>query len=362
MDLILSEEQRLLRDSAAKALNRGGGAKRARPLRNVDGGFDCDRFREMAALGWLGLLVPIERGGLGLGPVELALILEQGGRVLMPEPVAGSAVVAMALGISEDADVSARWLGPVLSGDVIIGLALSCGLNQPNEVPRAATVGGRISLVGAVDVVSAAGVADGFLVGAYRDDGWLLCLVSRGADGVEIDLTPTVDGRPYGTVRFRNSPVDYVISSSDDSPGALDRLYDLSLISASAELLGVMSGAHEMTLDYLRTRRQFDRPIGSFQALQHRAVDNFILIESTRSLLYQACERPEALTSSLASAVKAYASEAALTVTKTAIQLHGAIGFTDEHDVGLYLKRAMWLSAYLGNAAAHRRRYAELAA
>jgi alkylation response protein AidB-like acyl-CoA dehydrogenase len=125
-------------------------------------------------------------------------------------------------------------------------------------------------------------------------------------------------------------------------------------------MLGVMEGANERTLDYLKTRKQFGRPIGSFQALQHRAVDNYVLIEGVRSLLHQICEGGEPISASLASALKAAASSAALTVTKSAVQLHGAIGFTDEFDIGLYLKRAMWLSAYLGNEAAHRRRFARM--
>jgi alkylation response protein AidB-like acyl-CoA dehydrogenase len=142
----------------------------------------------------------------------------------------------------------------------------------------------------------------------------------------------------------------------------LERHHDFALLAAAAELLGVMEGASELTLEYLKIRKQFGRAIGSFQALQHRAVDNYVLIESTRSFLYQTCERGSPLSSSIVSALKSYASGAALTVTKSAIQLHGAIGFTDEYDAGLYLKRAMWLSAHLGNEAAHRRRYGILAA
>lgn len=129
----------------------------------------------------------------------------------------------------------------------------------------------------------------------------------------------------------------------------------------SAIMLGIGQRAFDDALAYAKERKQFGRPIGSFQALQHRAVDNYVLIESTRSLLHQICAGGEPLPPSMLSGLKAVASQACLTVTKSAIQLHGAIGFTDEYDAGLYLKRAMWLSAYLGNAAAHQQRYAALA-
>ncbi len=134
------------------------------------------------------------------------------------------------------------------------------------------------------------------------------------------------------------------------------------LIALGAELLGVAGAALDMALDYIKVREQFDRPIGSFQALQHRAVNDYIEVESTRSLVFQAAEAADSGrgTSAMASAVKAKASAAALIVAKSAIQMHGGIGFTDEHDIGLHLKRAMALSAQYGNESAHRARYARL--
>ena len=134
-------------------------------------------------------------------------------------------------------------------------------------------------------------------------------------------------------------------------------------MALSAELLGVMEQAHEITLDYLRIRKQFGKLIGSFQALQHQAVNIYIRTEAMRSLLFQIAANNDAycIDPAMAVAAKAKASEDALFVTEACIQLHGAIGFTDEHDIGLYLKRAMLLSSLLGNAAAQRRRYVALA-
>ena len=142
----------------------------------------------------------------------------------------------------------------------------------------------------------------------------------------------------------------------------MDALHNLALLATACELLGVMEKAQEITFDYLRIRKQFGKLIGSFQALQHQAVNIYIKTEAVRSLVYQIAANNDAyrIDPALAIAVKAKASEDALAVTQACIQLHGGIGFTDEHDIGLYLKRAMLLSSQFGNAAAQRRRYAAL--
>jgi alkylation response protein AidB-like acyl-CoA dehydrogenase len=190
----------------------------------------------------------------------------------------------------------------------------------------------------------------------------VICHVPRDAQGLGIALSLTVDGRRYGRLTLNAVQPDHIVAGPQLGKAALERHHDFALLAASAELLGVMEGVSELTLEYLKIRKQFGRAIGSFQALQHRAVDNYILIESTRSLLYQTCERGEPLSSSIVSALKSYASGAALTVGKSSVQMHGGIGFTDEYDAGLYLKRAMWLSAHLGNETAHRRRFGVMAA
>ena len=193
-------------------------------------------------------------------------------------------------------------------------------------------------------------------------DGPALYYVARHAPGCSISTTQTVDGRKLSTLSLKDTPADF-IPSRQSSRNAVEALTDLALIALSAELLGVMEKAQEITFDYLRIRKQFGKPIGSFQALQHQAVNIYIRTETTRSLLYQVAANndPYRIDPAQAIAVKAKASEDALFVTQACIQLHGAIGFTDEHDIGLYLKRAMLLSSLLGNAAAQRRRYAKIA-
>ena len=184
----------------------------------------------------------------------------------------------------------------------------------------------------------------------------------RNAPGCTLSKTQTVEGRKLATLSLADAPADLVPPHSS-SRNAVDALYNLALMVLSSELLGVMEKAQEVTLDYLRIRKQFGKLIGSFQALQHQAVNIYVCVEAIRSLVFQIAAHNEVfdIDPAMAIAVKAKASEDALFVTEACIQLHGAIGFTDEHDIGLYLKRAMLLSSLFGNAAAQRRRYVALA-
>jgi alkylation response protein AidB-like acyl-CoA dehydrogenase len=306
-------------------------------------------------------MVPEEAGGMGCGIYELALLLEEAGRALAPEPIGAATLAAAVIADSDNSAARDTLLPSLVSGEALVVPALQeIAWETDPTAPKTMLDGRATRLRGAKDFLPAAAAASGFLVSARNAEGLWLCHVPREARGLELHPTATVDGRPYGRLSFDDALVAHVIAGPQRAPETIARLYDLSLVALSAELLGVMAAAHDMTLDYLRTRKQFGRPIGSFQALQHRAVDNCILIESTRSLLYQICERGDAISSSLAAALKAQASSAALTVTKSVIQLHGAIGFTEEYDAGLYLKRAMWLSAQLGNEALQRRRFEAL--
>jgi alkylation response protein AidB-like acyl-CoA dehydrogenase len=220
---------------------------------------------------------------------------------------------------------------------------------------------GAIRVTGAKAFVCADG-ADGFLVNAIGPDGPALCYVNRHAPGCTLSTAQTVEGRKLTALALTDVPADLILPHVS-SRNAVDVVQNLVLIALSCELLGVMEKAKEITLDYLRLRKQFGKPIGSFQALQHQAADILVRIETTRALAFQIAANSDAfrIDPALAVALKANASEDALAVTQACIQLHGAIGFTDEHDIGLYLKRAMLLSSLFGNAAAQRRRYIAIA-
>jgi alkylation response protein AidB-like acyl-CoA dehydrogenase len=360
MDLQLTSEQTLLRDSAARFIAAAGG-KVARGFRAQEASFAPARLRQAGELGWLAMVVPAYANGLGLGLTELALVLEQAGRGLVCEPIAPAAVSAAALA---QARTPHPMLERVMSGAALVVPALQESAHGDDALaPRtqAAGEGGVLRLTGRKMFVCADG-ADGFLVSANGRYGAALCYVARDAPGVTLAAMPTVEGRSLAALELADAPAE-LIDAHQSSRSAVDALYDLTLIALSAELLGVTGRAHEITLDYLRIRKQFGKPIGSFQALAHQAVNNFIRIEAMRSLLFQvaANNEPYRIDPAMAVAVKAKASEDALAVTQSCIQLHGAIGFTDEHDIGLYLKRAMLLSSLMGNAAAQRRRYAAIA-
>jgi alkylation response protein AidB-like acyl-CoA dehydrogenase len=359
MDLNLTSEQTLLRDSAAK-FAAAAGPKVARSWRGKNPSFSPDRLRETGELGWLGMLVPTSADGLGLGLTELALVMEQAGRALVCEPVGLAAVSAAALA---QGHAPHPMLEPVMRGDALVVPATqeSVHAGDPLGVQTQAAGGDRAPRLTGTKVSVCADGAAGFLVSAAGPDGPALYHVARDAAGVGLTTQQSVEGRALATLTLEDTPAD-LVPARQSSRSAIEALNDLVLIALSAELLGVMEGAQQMTFDYLRIRKQFGKPIGSFQALQHRAVDIYMKTETTRSLLYQiaAANDPYRIDPAQAAAVKSKASQDAVAVTQACIQLHGGIGFTDEHDIGLYLKRAMLLSSLYGNAAAQRRRYADI--
>jgi len=360
MDLHLTSEQTLLRDSAAKFI-AAAGPKVARGFRGKDESFAPARLREAGELGWLGILVPEAAGGLGLGLTELAVVLEQAGRGLVCEPIALAAVATAALGAGA---APHPMLERAMAGEALIVPALTeAAYGDDPLAPRTqAASNGSVPLLTGTKMFVCADGAEGFVVSAAGRNGPALFYVGHDAPGATLSPTQTVDGRRLATLTLVDTPADPLLAHPS-ADNAVEALHDLALLALSAELLGVMGKALEMTLEYLRIRKQFGKPIGSFQALQHQAVNNYIRVEATRSLVFQvaANNEPYRIDPAMAAAVKAKASQDALAVSQACIQLHGAIGFTDEHDIGLYLKRAMLLSSLLGNAAAQRRRYAAIA-
>jgi len=359
MELHLTSEQTLLRESAAKFCGATA-PKVVRSLRGREPSFAPGRLRQAGELGWLGMLVPSAADGLGLGLTELALVLEQAGRGLACEPIGLATIAAAALA---QGHAPHPMLNQAMSGDALVAPALQESAHGGNPLTlRTQATGDRAPRLTGTKVSVCAGGASGFLVSAGSADGAGLYYVAGDAPGVHVATSPTVEGRSLATLTLKDTPAD-LLPPRQSSRSAVEALTDLALVALAAELLGVMQGAQELTFEYLRVRKQFGKPIGSFQALQHKAVDIYIKTETTRSLLYQvaAANDPYRIEPAQAVAVKAKASEDALAVTQACIQLHGAIGFTDEHDIGLYLKRAMLLSSLLGNAAAQRRRYAEIA-
>lgn len=361
----------LLAQSVGDFVKRGADLPRVRALAQTRAEFDRAQWQQLAELGWLGVLVPESCGGLGLGIAEATIVAEGLGRALTPEPYTAVAVLAArVLEQATNAPLRDELLAGLAGGERVPVLAWQEQADDFAGLQVACTAtpfegGYRVS--GCKKFVVGATAADGYLVTAQAPDGLQLLWVPRDAAGCSTGLLPLADGRSYGEVTLQDVtvPRERVLASGKTVRAALDRALDHAAAVASAELVGVMKRANEMSIDYMKTRVQFGKAIGSFQALQHRAVDLYIQQELAdavlRDVTAQLDAAPDDRTRALAvSRAKSRCADAALAITRAAIQFHGAIGFTEDCDVGLYVKRAMAVSAWLGNGRAHRTRYARL--
>ena len=336
---------RMLRDSVAAVAPRGGDLKRIRALRFGLPGFDPAVWRQMCEMGWLGLRVPEAEGGAGLGMAEFCAIAEELAAGLAPEPLVACACTAGPLP-RED-------LPDFLSGNHVIIPAWQERADTVEPGGDATFAGGQVT--GRKVFVPMAAGADAFLVAVHGG----LALVRADAPGVHLTTATTQDGGHYGTLTLADAPGRFVA-------GDLSSAIEEATLLTAAGLLGIMERSFELTLDYLRTRKQFGRPIGSFQALQHRAADLKLQCALTRASIENAAAvldtgAPLPQRQAAVSRAKARAATAALLVTRESIQMHGGIGYTDEYDVGLYLRRAMVLANAFGSARLHRARYAAVA-
>lgn len=338
------DARRMLRDSAAAIAPPGGDLRRIRALRYQTPGYDPAIWRQMCEMGWLGLRLPEAAGGSALGMREFCALCEQLGAGLVPEPLIPAALAARAL-------PTAR-LAPVLAGE---SLVLPAWQEAPNSLhPHGTTTLRDGKLNGTKVFVPLAAGAHEFLVSSTNG----LALVPCDAPGLTLTTDKTQDGGNFGTLRLDNTPAEPI-------PGDLTEALEEATLATAAYLLGVMDRVFALTLDYLKTRQQFGKPIGSFQALAHRAVDLRIQVNLTRASVEAAAATwdaggPLPHRQAAVSRAKHRANFAAMLVTKQAIQLHGGIGNTDDYDAGLFLRKAMVLTASYGNAALHRARFAAL--
>lgn len=369
-DQEISASLRLLQDSAADFARHELKLDRVRALRGKTPCFDRSLWRRMAEMGWTGLLVPENLGGAGLNYGHMACVVDVLGEALIPEPFVATSVLAAEALLLGEGKLRDDLLESVIFGSRVIAFA-------HQEVSGVAagpmlTVIGRendaLKLNGRKRYVYPGSGADGYIVSFREGDGAGLCWMPADFPGLEIHDDPRADGTACASLAFNRMviPENFIISRPcAGNHQRMASVFDRGVIMTCVELVSVMRRALEITLDYLRLRKQFGKPIGSFQALQHRAVDLYIQKElsvSAAAAAVTALDRNAgpAEIAALASRAKSRCSDAARVITREAIQLHGAIGFSDECDIGLYLQRALVLSAWLGNAADHRRRYASL--
>jgi alkylation response protein AidB-like acyl-CoA dehydrogenase len=341
-----AESVRLIRDSAAGLAPRTGDLRRIRALRFEDPGFDRAVWKQMCEMGWPGLRLAEDAGGSALGMAEYCAIAEEMGAALAPEPLIQVAMAARAL-------AATPHISAILAGERIVIPAWQERANTLDIAGDTTTAGGRAN--GRKLFIPQAAGADAFLVSS-RDG---LALVERDAPGVELAIERTQDGGNFGTLTLTDAPCTPVA-------GDLLAAQEEATLATAAYLLGVMDRVFAMTVDYLKTRVQFGKPIGSFQALQHRAADLKIQVSLARASVESVAVALDSGLSGPArlaaiSRAKARASESGMLVCRQAIQLHGGIGYTDEADPGLFLRKTMVLSNLLGSATLHRARFAALA-
>ena len=370
--LLLNDEQKMLSKTAHEFIRERAPAARIRTFRDSgdEFGFSREIWTEMAELGWLGLQIPEEYDGLGLGFFDLCVVLEQSGRELMPEPFVSTLLLGtqtLLLGGTEAQKQA--FLPAIATGDTLVTVGYD-EAGSHGDVSKVATVARRsadgFDLSGEKLQVLDGHLADRLIVSAATSDlGYTLFLVDPAHAGVTITRQSRIDGLNAAIVRLDGVSVqdDDIVGELDGGATLLQRTFDRAAVGLSAQMLGASEQAFADTIEYIKEREQFGVPIGSFQALQHRAVSVYTEIALTRSVVLAAAraidEAPDDVPR-LASLAKATASETFLHAAKEAIQMHGGIGVTDEHDIGFYMKRAQATYMTFGKPSQHRQRWAEL--
>lgn len=342
----LNPEQEEIRGVARSFLQARFPSERVRELMATDDGFEQSSWDEIAELGWTAIALPEDRGGAGYTLVERCLLLEEMGRVLFPDPYLSSAVLAAdAVSIAADATLGAEAMAGIADGSVRATLVAAGDLLGDADVAGRVTAGGD-SLSGEGGLVLDGLTAQLLIVAARLEDGGVgLFSVDPGAGGVERTAAPTIDEtRKTANVTFADTPATR-IDSGEGTEAALRGVLDLGAISLAAEIVGGAQQAIEMTVEYMHEREQFGGPIGRFQALKHRLADLHVAVDAAREGVYNAADAvvsgdTEAVPMA-AAAAKAAAGETYAHLTAEAVQLHGGIGFTEEHDIGLFYKRAL---------------------
>jgi alkylation response protein AidB-like acyl-CoA dehydrogenase len=362
MNFGLSESQRILKENARKFFVNECPMAEVRRIMETEDAFDIGLYRKMAEQGFTGIIFPERYGGLGLGKVEMAVLLEEMGWALVPGPYFSSVLLAGT--VIEAAASEAhkqKYLAPIAEGTVRATLAALESAGSWNLDSVSMKARGNV-LHGEKLFVTDAAAAD-FLVVAARDGSEpVIVIVDAKAPGVKITPLPAIDlTRKLYSVEFHNAQGE-VLASGNAAVTALDRALQIAEVGLAAELTGGMQRGMEITVEYAKTRKQFGKPIGTYQAVQHQCADMYVWTESSRSAsLYAAwmLDSGEEGAATAVSVAKMYASDAAREIASRTIQVHGGMGFTWENDCHLYYRRAKASEVMLGDATFHRDRIAQ---
>ena len=376
MPLYHTDDQAMLAETAQQFMGEEGAiAKQLRHWRDREckDGFGHALWKQMAEMGFTGILVPEADGGLGMGHVEAGIVLEEIGRNLTPSPFLTSSVrAATALAAASD-EARGRWLPGLVSGDSVFAVAIDEGpKHRPERIStKAERSGNGFKLSGKKDFVVQGASADMIVVAARTsgadddEQGVTLFAVPKDAAGLGHNSVRLVDSSMASHLTLDGVELDgdAVIGEVDGGREVLNRVLDAGRVGAAAEGVGVARGSMDMTIDYLKQRKQFGKLIGEFQALQHRAAHLYSEVEIARAVVIKAQQLLDAgaeNASLMASVAKAKVGKAAGLAVKEGVQMHGGIGMTDEYDIGLYMKRDRALAEFMGDVYYHADRVARL--
>lgn len=373
MNFGFSEEQEMIRKSARDLVKGQSSFERIRKVGQDETGFSREIYGQMAEQGWLGTVIPEEFGGVGLGYVDLLCIQEELGKGVMPEPILSSAIMGGGVVLAAGSGAQkAELLPKVASGELILTVAayeLAGRHDFAHVETKAQAAGDGWTLNGTKAFVPDAGVAGKIIVsarttGATGDKaGITLFLIDPKASGATLKPVKTIDRRRRYMLELKDVKAGAadVLGEVGKGHGPLEEALDNATVALCAEMLGGMEAALQMSVAYSKERVQFGRPIGSFQAIKHKAANMYVALETARSATYYAAMAVDENMPDKKAAIscaKALCSDSYLKIGKDAIQIHGGIGFTEECDAQFFYKRAVAASVTMGDGEYHRNRYA----
>lgn len=375
MPLYLNEDQSMLHDTAKDFVANEAPVAHLRKLRDEKDadGFSRDLWKQFAEMGFTGMLVGEDDGGLGMGHAEAGIVLEEIGRNLTPSPFLTTSVAGVTALNESGKDMRDRWLPGIVAGETVLGIAIDeGGKHRPTKIAmKAERSGNGFKLDGKKQFVINGGSADMLVVAARtggspgETDGLTLFAVEKDAAGLSAESVRLVDSALAAHVEFDGVEVtaDAVIGEVDQGWDVLTKMLNAGRTGAAAEMVGVGSGAMDMTVNYLKERKQFGQLIGSFQALQHRAAHLYSEMEIAKASVMKAqqlLDEGDEGALLMVSVAKAKAGRAAGLAVREGVQMHGGIGMTDEYDIGLYMKRDRALAEFMGDANYHANLVAEM--
>ena len=368
MNLNFSDEQQMLRDQVQKFCESDYSFNKREEILKSDIGYDADLWKLFSELGWLSLPFAEENGGFGYGPIELSVLFEEFGKVLIVEPYLSTIVLSGSVLDKSSYDGRADLIESITSGASHISLAYLEEGSKNNPAFANTTIAnsaGSLTLNGTKTLVLNGGNASKLIVSAMMDGELVLAIVNADAEGLSKITYPTIDAQSCAEISFENVQLDNaaIISKGSESIDLLNNAINIATLCISAESIGCMTACYVKTVEYTKSREQFGQPISNFQVLQHKMVDMFIESEVCKSLLFKAmleCESNEDTKNKSVSALKAQIGLSGKLVAQDAVQLHGGMGVSDEMSIGHYLKKLIAVDALFGNSNYHLNKYSQL--